>query len=216
MISIYLRGAVAAGAICVASSAFAGTNLVSDGDFSSPYGGSVFTTYAVGSTIGPWNVTGDSVDLIGGYWQAPNSAPNTGSVDLDGNNVGGINQALTLTAGETYDLSFYLSGNPDGGSPTKDVTVSVGGLTEQLTYTVTGANSHSDMLYELETFSFVAGSSNTLSFVSDDVNSAYGPVVGGISVTAVPETSTWAMMGLGLLGLAFAGYRARRDAIFIA
>jgi hypothetical protein len=32
----------------------------------------------------------------------------------------------------------------------------------------------------------------------------------------VPEPSTWAMMGLGFAGLAFAGYRSRRAAISIA
>jgi hypothetical protein len=34
--------------------------------------------------------------------------------------------------------------------------------------------------------------------------------------TSVPETSTWAMMGLGFAGLAFAGYRARRTPVCVA
>jgi hypothetical protein len=34
--------------------------------------------------------------------------------------------------------------------------------------------------------------------------------------TSVPETSTWAMMGLGFAGLAFAGYRARRTPVRVA
>jgi hypothetical protein len=34
--------------------------------------------------------------------------------------------------------------------------------------------------------------------------------------SAVPEASTWAMMGLGFAGLAFAGYRSRRTAVSIA
>ncbi len=33
---------------------------------------------------------------------------------------------------------------------------------------------------------------------------------------AVPEPSTWAMMGLGFAGLAFAGYRSRRTAVSVA
>jgi hypothetical protein len=36
-----------------------------------------------------------------------------------------------------------------------------------------------------------------------------------ISLTAVPELSTWALMLLGFAGLGFAGYRARK-AISIA
>jgi len=34
--------------------------------------------------------------------------------------------------------------------------------------------------------------------------------------TSVPEPSTWAMMGLGFAGLAFAGGRARRAAVRLA
>ena len=34
--------------------------------------------------------------------------------------------------------------------------------------------------------------------------------------TSVPEPSTWAMMGLGFAGLAFAGYRARRTPVRVA
>ena len=34
--------------------------------------------------------------------------------------------------------------------------------------------------------------------------------------TSVPEPSTWAMMGLGFAGLAFASYRARRASVRVA
>ncbi len=37
-----------------------------------------------------------------------------------------------------------------------------------------------------------------------------------ITLTAVPEPSTWAMLGLGFAGLAFVGYRKRRKALAIA
>ncbi len=207
MISGFLRGAVAAAAIAAASSAFAGVNLVADGNFDSPSGGVSYTTYFNGATFGPWKVSGDSVDLIGGYWQAPVGG---GSVDLDGNAPGGINQVLSLTSGKTYDLSFYLSGNPDGSPATKSVTVSIGNLGETFTYTLSAGNSHSNMMYQLETAQFVAeGSANTLSFTSNDVGSPYGPAIGGV-IISVPEPSTWAMMGLGFAGLGLAGYRARK------
>jgi hypothetical protein len=46
-------------------------------------------------------------------------------------------------------------------------------------------------------------------------NEAFGgPAVA--QVISVPELSTWAMMGLGFAGLAFAGYRTRRAATSIA
>jgi hypothetical protein len=34
----------------------------------------------------------------------------------------------------------------------------------------------------------------------------------GVTLTAIPEASTWAMMLLGFAGLGFAGYRASRKA----
>jgi hypothetical protein len=37
-----------------------------------------------------------------------------------------------------------------------------------------------------------------------------------LSVEAVPESSTWAMMGIGFAGLAFAGYRTSRKAVSMA
>ena len=46
-------------------------------------------------------------------------------------------------------------------------------------------------------------------------NETYG-APGVLEVNSVPEPSTWAMMGLGFAGLAFAGYRARRTATAIA
>jgi choice-of-anchor C domain-containing protein len=206
-----LRLAVAAAAIAAAPTlAFATTNLVADGDFSNPYSPS-YTTYSGGSSIGPWSVTGVNVDLIGGYWQAPNNVAGTGSVDLDGTNPGGISQTLGLIAGKTYSLSFYLSGNPYGLDPTKTVDVSVGGFSQNFTY-VTGSNSAGNMLYAFEQVWFVAGAANTLSFTSLDASySTTGPVVGGVSVTAVPEPSTWAMMLLGFGGLGFAGYRRKHE-----
>ena len=47
----------------------------------------------------------------------------------------------------------------------------------------------------------------------------YNEAFGGAAVAqvnSIPEPSTWAMMGLGFAGLAFAGYRRRRAAAAIA
>src|SRR5271165_2494437 len=94
-----LTGVMTAAGLLLAGGAQA-VNLVMDGDFGSPSGGSRYVTYHNGASIGPWlvgmppqdvHVTG-SVDLVGGYWQAPTAGG--GSVDLDGNNPGTISQTL--------------------------------------------------------------------------------------------------------------------------
>ena len=48
------------------------------------------------------------------------------------------------------------------------------------------------------------------------VLSPFGGGAGAVQLTGVPEPSTWAMMGLGFAGLAFAGFRARRTAVSTA
>jgi choice-of-anchor C domain-containing protein len=213
-----LRFAVVGAAIIAGSSAFA-TNVVLDGNFNNSNGG--FTT--ISSSFGPWTVTSGSIDLIGGYWQSP-TGPNAasggtnGSVDMDGNSVGAISQVISgLTSGKTYTLQFYLSGNPDGAPTTKSLDVSIGSVVDQnFTYTNSG-NTYSNMKYTLESLTFTAGPSDTLTFASQDPSSPgyYGPVIGGVSI-AIPEPSTWAMMLLGFAGLGYAGYRASRKNVAAA
>ena len=198
------------------ATAAAATNFVSDGDFTSPGGGGSYTPYASGTLMGPWSVTSpccsptsDAIDLIGGYWDAPTSG--TGSVDLDGTSPGMISQSFSLAPGN-YVLTFDLSGNPDGGAGVKSLAVSIDGITDDLSYTVTGANNHGNMLYQLETidFSVATAGTVTLSFESMDAStSPFGPVIGDVSVTAVPEPAAWGLMILGLGGLG-AALRGRR------
>jgi hypothetical protein len=159
--------------------------------------------------------TDGSVDWIGGYtyWVPP---PNGGhSVDLDGLAPGGISQVVTTTAGDTYTLSFYLAGNPGGPPTVKTLLVnafgSVGSASEIYTYTLPDPYPSpfalTTMDWQQEFFQFTAEStSTTIAFTSQDLTdlatagynppstsgeAAYGPVVGGISLSlSVPEASS--------------------------
>lgn len=187
-------------------SAWATPLPITNGDFATPLAGS-YTTYTGGSTaITGWTVTGNSVDLIGTYWQAP---PGGGqSVDLDGAAPGGLTQTLTTVANQAYLVSFYLSGNPDGPPATKDLTVSAGAASQSFAYTI-GSNMHSDMKYVLETFEFTAaGASTTLSFTSNDVGSPFGPVIGSVTGVAIPEPLSILVFGSALAGLGLIRRRA--------
>jgi choice-of-anchor C domain-containing protein len=200
-----LMTAVVSLCLAGASSQASASTIVTDGNFNDPTGGSGFTTYSAGQSFNAWSVTGGGVDLIGGYWQAPTSGG--GSVDLDGNAPGGISQSITAPAGN-YVLSFYLSGNPDGSPATKTVDVSIAGFDKTFTYTI-GSNTHSDMMYQLETLDFALSGATTLTFTSADTGTPYGPVIGDVSISAVPEPATWAMMVLGFVGVGFMAYRRR-------
>jgi len=79
--------------------------------------GAGFITKAGGDlSITGWVVTGDSVDYIGTYWQA---AQGVRSVDLNGNDPGGIQQTFDTVAGQLYRVNFALAGNPDGRSTSR-------------------------------------------------------------------------------------------------
>lgn len=203
-------GAFAIVAMVGASGARA--NIVLDGDFSVPSGGASFTTYSAGQSFGPWNVNSGSVDLIGNYWQSPTISG--GSVDLDGFfQAGSISQLLTVPTTGLYNLSFALAGNPDGGAGTKTVFVTVASASQIYNFTVTNADNHSDMGYVIEVLnniSLTAGSPTTLTFASlDDAQSAFGPVIGAVNMSAVPEPSTWAMIIIGFCTVGFLSYRKR-------
>ena len=196
----------------VRAGAFTNGNLESN---TCTFNGSGFAEPSTGSTcITGWTV-GDgtmdpgmgSVDLIATYWQNP---PGSYSVDLDGSHPGSIYQTFDTVSGATYTVTFDLSGNPDGGDGTKYLQVTADGSTVDYTYTVGPSNSKSNMLYELETFTFMAsGPSTTLTFASEDAStSPYGPVIGDVSLS--PEPSTWSLLITGLLALFIGARRKRR------
>jgi hypothetical protein len=195
--------------------ASANAAIVADGFFDDPIAGGNFATISAGSSFGNGNawlvtsgsvtVSGGSVDEIGNYW--PLTPNGSHSVDLDGNSPGGISQSINLATGN-YVLKYYLAGNPDGGSPSiKSLLVDVAGTTSNKTYTTSGG--FGPWVLETVFFSVASPGLETLSFQSADSSGPYGPVIGEVSISAVPEPSTWAMMVLGFLGVGFMAYRRK-------
>jgi choice-of-anchor C domain-containing protein len=166
--------------------AFAG---VTNGSFETgTFSGAPFDTLNAGSTdLEGWTIDSGSVDWIGSYWQAADGAR---SIDLDGNAAGAISQTLATTIGNTYDVTFALSGNPFGGPAAKTLTVGASGAASQ-SYTFDigiAGNSPVDMKWATETYSFVAtGTSTVLAFTSTTPG-VFGPALDEISVaeTAPP------------------------------
>jgi choice-of-anchor C domain-containing protein len=156
-----------------------------------------FSTLGAGSNVVTgWTVFGGTVDYINGYWQAANG---THSIDLSGNGAGSIQQTFDTVAGKTYSVDYFLSGNPDSGGVAKPGVVAAidGALIASSTFTGVKGSSHSQMDWLAQNFTFVAsGASTTLRFTSNTGN-PFGPAIDAVSVSAVPEPATWAMMIIG-------------------
>jgi choice-of-anchor C domain-containing protein len=176
----------------VATIAFAGSTQAA---FAGPTNGSFETgTYVDNGSgfrqqnagelnIDDWTVGGHSVDWIETYWPAQEG---TRSIDLSGSNAGSLSETFETTIGNTYDVSFALSGNPAGPPTVKTLQVSAtGGTTGLYMYDLTvNANDLTDMKWSTQTYSFVATSATTTLTFTSTTAGAFGPALDDVVVTA--------------------------------
>ena len=156
----------------------------SNGSFeAAPADPGVFTTVnALDTTsITNWSVDSGSVDYIGSYW---NAADGTRSIDLDGNEQGAISQIIPTVIGDTYTVTFDLSGNPDNGPTLMSLQVGATGAAPQgYTFDTSVGNTHTDMMWTPETYTFVATSASTVLSFASQTPGAYGPVLDNVQIT---------------------------------
>lgn len=154
------------------------------------------TTNNATSFLQGWQVSQGTVDLDGvGF--VHNELPGHGHyVDLDGstNHAGILSKSLQLSAGVHYTLNFDLAGNQRNW-PSDTVDVSFAG-TQQTYVLASGA--------PLSTYSLsytpTTSATYTLSFHNRGGDNR-GAFLDNVSVSAVPEPSTYAMLLAGLAGL---------------
>ena len=66
-------------------------------------------------TLTGWTVGGAGVDIVDKtLWPA---ADGSRSIDLNAFDAGSISQVIDTVPGQTYNVSFAMSGNPDAKSP---------------------------------------------------------------------------------------------------
>jgi len=153
--------------------------------------------------LGGWTVSNGTVDTIGtGFFEL---LPGNGNyIDLDGSSyqAGTFSNSVVLTGGTTYVLSFQLAGNHRGYGPdVVDVTF--------------GSSTGSHTMYSgdpLTSFSlsFTPGVSGPASFsFHNHGGDNVGAILDNVSIAAVPEPETYAMLLAGLAALGMAARRRR-------
>ena len=226
----YRRGSLATyltvfGGVFVGAMHASSAATFQNGDFETPsIGNTFYTLYSTGSTsITGWTVVGPNggdVAIIGQGGNPPYN-PESGLqfIDLTGvsNTAGeGLSQTFDTTAGNTYQVSFWVGNALRDGSVTSTVDAIINGGSS-VAYT----NSQSDpvnnyVVWQEFTTTFVAsGSSSTLELLngdpaSDSLNGLdnVSVVNEGVSATPIPGALPLFASGLGAMG--FFGWRRKR------
>jgi hypothetical protein len=160
-----------------------GTGLLSDGDFSQATQPSSYMGFNKGQSFAPsWRrVTKGAIKLVSStYWNVNGLC----SIDLDGGTAGTItHNGVTTTVNSKYTVTFYLSGNGDGGPAIKTLKLSAASVSKTFTWDTSNGNDPRHGKYAKKSWTFTAVKTGTsVKFASLDPPGTYGPVIAGISV----------------------------------
>lgn len=175
-----------------------------------------------GSTALPgWQVV-RTIDHIERYWI---SADGLRSLDLNGDDFEGeIVQEFDTLPDTWYLIRFAVAGNPQGGPDTKSLRVAwrtregdgTGnlGAQRQVDFTQALDASQGNMGWTYYEFSFYSlGPLSSLRFTSLTHDQRYGPALDDVMVTALPEPSSMALLGTGLVAVACRHRRRRHQRV---
>jgi hypothetical protein len=185
-------GLAVALALCLGGTEVRAQNLIVNGGFEINGG--------AGSPPTSWTISGGgNICEQAGF---AGLSPHSGTWFLAMGNVGGdasISQAVTTTAGMTYDLQFFYSSA--GGNP-NDLNVLWNGST-----VYSEVNTPAQGYVQHDVFVIATGS-DTVTFAGRNDPSWNGLDDVSLTLAAVPEPATWAM--LAITGIGAVGFTAVR------
>jgi hypothetical protein len=228
-----------AAALALAATGAHATTVLSD-NFDSENGGATALQY---TGFANFNVTGTGVDIVGtpNVYGITCAGGGGSCVDLDGSpGPGGLitKTAYTFNAGDLVKLSFQIAGNQRDSDPNSFFAgfQSGGGNISAINYTLGGAYGNSvpfptllfssvdtttsttggSQPFETYTLSFEALQTGSVeAFIGTQDPGNVGPLLDNVSlsISAVPEPATWAMMllGVGMIGAGVRMARRRTD-----
>ena len=195
-------------AFALAGSALQAQNLVADPGFEASLDGSGAHPFSPAWTIvdttspNPPGTTGSNSNVGGSLLQA-HSGDNYANLGAFGA-TGSLSQVLSTTAGQSYELSFWLANN--GTAPPNLFAVYWGGTQ------IYSASDLTPFSYTQSTFDnlVASGTSTTLEFQYQNDDDFFRLDDISVSAMAVPEVSTtsFVVIGCGLLGFVY--FRRKR------
>jgi hypothetical protein len=130
------------------------------------------------------------------------------NTNIETNLPGSFSLALSgLTSGSTYTLSFYIAARPGFTADPFNVSIGADNL---------GNWTASSPTWTQETVTFTYNGAATLDFTGTAQGAGdFSVGVDAVSVSTIPEPSTWAMMIAGFAGLGLIGARRGRRAVSV-
>jgi len=180
-------------------------NLVVNGSFETTVVGN--GSWTIVNSLSGWTTGNGGVELRHNAVGTALDGQNFAELDTTGNSS--ISQNINTVAGQWYSLSFYYSNRIDVAQASNGLGWSFGAASGS---TITPAQISGDHQWQLFTTQVLGtGAPMTLTFTALGNSDSLGTSLDKISVSAVPEPQTYALMLAGLAAMGFVAKRRKQQ-----